>query len=115
MFTIEICAYALMSNHYHLVLKVDKDKADTLSDHDVALRKKQLFSGHIMVDRWLTNKIMIQVKENKALELIKTWRTRKYDLGWQMRCLNIKVAVQVKKKTTVKAVFAKVALSHKHH
>jgi len=26
-FTIDICAYAVMSNHYHLVLKVDKEKA----------------------------------------------------------------------------------------
>ena len=27
-FAIDICAYAFMSNHYHLVLKVDKNRAE---------------------------------------------------------------------------------------
>ena len=49
-FTIDICAYAVMSNHYHLVLKVNKTAAESLSDINVALRWKQLFSGHVMVD-----------------------------------------------------------------
>jgi REP element-mobilizing transposase RayT len=104
-FTIEICAYAVMSNHYHLVLKVDKEKADTLSDEEIALRWKQLFHGHIMVDRWLTNKATTQAEKDKALEVIQTWRVRLYDLGWYMRCLNEHVAVQANKEDNCKGRF----------
>jgi REP element-mobilizing transposase RayT len=104
-FTIDICAYAVMSNHYHLVLKVDKDKADSLSDYDVVMRWKQLFNGHVMVDRWLTNKASTQAEKDKALELIQVWRARLYDLGWYMRCLNEKIAVQANKEDNCKGRF----------
>lgn len=104
-FTIDICAYAVMSNHYHLVLKVDKGKANRLSDYDVALRWKQLFHGHIMVDRWLTNKAITQAEKDKALEIIQTWRGRLYDLGWYMRCLNESIAIQANKEDCCKGRF----------
>ena len=42
-FAIEICAYAVMSNHYHLVLKVAPDKAMGWSDCEVAERWAVLF------------------------------------------------------------------------
>jgi REP element-mobilizing transposase RayT len=35
-FAIDICAYAVMSNHYHLVLRVDRHKAEAWSDSQVA-------------------------------------------------------------------------------
>ncbi len=34
-FTIDIAAYAVMSNHYHLVLHIDSSRASTLTDTDV--------------------------------------------------------------------------------
>ena len=37
-FSIDICAYAVMSNHVHLVLCVDKDKAMSWSDNQVVGR-----------------------------------------------------------------------------
>lgn len=41
-FSIRICAYAVMSNHYHLVLRVDKEAAAQLSDKEIILRYKQI-------------------------------------------------------------------------
>ncbi|MFT5756070.1 MAG: REP element-mobilizing transposase RayT [Alteromonadaceae bacterium] len=104
-FSIDICAYAIMSNHYHLVLKVDKAAAEQLSDIDVVMRWKQLFNGHILVDRWLTKSHITCAEKYKALELIQVWRIRLYDLGWYMRCLNESIAVQANKEDNCKGRF----------
>ena len=37
-FSIDICAYAVMSNHYHVVLHVDRDQDLSWSDYEVATR-----------------------------------------------------------------------------
>ena len=42
-FTIELCAYAVMSNHYHLVLHINHDKALSLSHDEVISRWGRLF------------------------------------------------------------------------
>jgi REP element-mobilizing transposase RayT len=104
-FAIDICAYAIMSNHYHLVLKVDKAKTERWSDIEVAMRWKQLFNGHMLVDRWLTKPDITQAETNKALELIQIWRSRLYDLGWFMRCLNESIAVQANQEDNCKGRF----------
>jgi len=104
-FSIDICAYAIMSNHYHLVLKVDKDRAKSFSDLEVVYRWKQLFNGHVLVDRWFTNKEITQAEKDKALELIQIWRTRLYDLGWYMRCLNESIAVRANEEDNCKGRF----------
>ncbi|MDO6428809.1 transposase [Thalassotalea sp. 1_MG-2023] len=104
-FAIDICAYAIMSNHYHLVLKVDKDKAEHFSDIEVVMRWKKLFNGHILVDRWLSTPGITQAEKDKALEIIQIWRARLYDLGWYMRCLNEHIAVQANKEDNCKGRF----------
>ena len=43
-----------MSNHYHLVLQVDKTAADVWSMDEVIERWYRLFNGHLLVDRYLT-------------------------------------------------------------
>ena len=35
-FAIDVCAYAVMSNHYHVVLHVDQKRAQVLDDVEVA-------------------------------------------------------------------------------
>ncbi|TMP29998.1 transposase, partial [Pseudoalteromonas rubra] len=50
-FCIEVCGYAVMSNHTHLVLYVDNKKAERLSDKAIVIRWHKLFKGS-----WLTQK-----------------------------------------------------------
>jgi REP element-mobilizing transposase RayT len=104
-FAIEICAYSIMSNHYHLVLKVDKVTAEQWSDKEVALRWMQLFNGNILVNRWLKEPNITQAETDKALEVVKEWRNRLYDLGWYMRCLNESIAVRANKEDNCKGRF----------
>src|SRR5215467_6878189 len=42
-FAINICAYAVMSNHYHLVLHVDADKATSWKEEEVKQRWSIVF------------------------------------------------------------------------
>ena len=42
-FCIDICAYAVMSNHLHLVLRIDEEKAESLSDEALLKRYSSLF------------------------------------------------------------------------
>lgn len=43
-FAIDICAYAIMSNHYHLVLRINAQKAEGWSDAQVIERWGKLFN-----------------------------------------------------------------------
>jgi len=45
LFAIDICAYAVMSNHYHLVVKLCPEQLDELSDDDILDRWCALFKG----------------------------------------------------------------------
>jgi len=86
-FAIDLCAYAVMSNHYHVVLRVDRGQAESWSEREVAAKWMQLFSGPPLVHRWLRDETG-EAETLKALELVEEWRSRLYDLGWFMRCLN---------------------------
>ena len=62
-FSINIAAYAIMSNHYHLVLQVDKVTADMWTMDEVIERWYRLYSGHPMVDDYLANGSMMVSKK----------------------------------------------------
>jgi len=86
-FAIDLCAYAVMSNHYHVVLRINQKKALSWSDQEVAERWMQLFNGPLIVKRWLKGETE-PGESLKAEEIVQTWRERLYDLGWFMKCLN---------------------------
>ncbi len=86
-FAVDLCAYAVMSNHYHLVLKIDRHCALAWSSEEVAFRWLRLFSGHPLVTRWQAG-AADAAETLRALEIIEGWRARLFDLGWFMKCLN---------------------------
>jgi REP element-mobilizing transposase RayT len=87
MFAIDLCAYAVMSNHYHVVVRLNQKQAQAWSDTEVAERWMRLFSGPLIVKRWLSGQSS-DGEALKALEIVGQWRERLYDLGWFMKCLN---------------------------
>ncbi|KZN33286.1 transposase, partial [Pseudoalteromonas luteoviolacea] len=52
-FCIDVCAYAVMSNHTHIVLYVDDKKAKRLNDKAILIRWHKQFKG-----TWLTHKFI---------------------------------------------------------
>jgi REP element-mobilizing transposase RayT len=93
-FSIKICAYAVMSNHYHVVLYVDREQALSWSDCEVAIRWRELFAGHPLVEQFLQGFALSQAEQRLVLELIDIWRERLMDISWYMRCLNESIARQ---------------------
>ena len=93
-FTIDVAAYAVMSNHYHAVVRVDKARALALDDEAVLRRWTQLFTGPLLVQRYLSE-ARSQMGEGecaKVKEFAELYRQRLHDLSWFMRVLNESVA-----------------------
>ena len=96
-FSINIAAYAVMSNHYHLVLQVDKVVADTWSMDEDIDRWYRLFNGHLLVDRYLSENEISPAHFDAVEKLVELWRARLYDISWYMKCLNEHIARQANK------------------
>jgi hypothetical protein len=54
-FAIDVAAYAVISNHYHLVVRIDENRTRSWSDEEVLKRWTQLFSGPLFVQRYLSD------------------------------------------------------------
>ena len=87
-FCIDICAYAVMSNHYHLVLRVDSEQAENLDETQVIARWGALYSLPLLVARYERGETATKAEQDKAREIIDTWRKRLSDISWFMRSLN---------------------------
>ncbi|WP_413692965.1 transposase [Psychromonas sp. KJ10-2] len=97
LFSIDICAYAIMSNHYHLVLHVDEASNEALSDEAVCERWCQLYTKPVLVERWQSTQTISEAENKVALSIIDNWRNRLADISWFMRCLNEFVARKANK------------------
>jgi REP element-mobilizing transposase RayT len=86
-FSIDICAYAVMSNHYHLVVHVDRARVVHLSEEEIVERWTQIFSAPPVIERWRDGHASEAEREIAGL-IIARWRERLYDLSWFMKCLN---------------------------
>src|SRR5687767_14722653 len=86
-FTIDVCAYAVMSNHYHLVVHVDRNRAKLLTTEDVVNRWTAMFSVPPVIARWQKG-VALEAESRLALAIIQRWRERLYDVSWFMKCLN---------------------------
>jgi len=92
LFSIDLCAYAVMSNHYHIVIRVNPEKADQWTEQEVAERWTQLFSKPSIIHRYLGGVNLTVGEQHQVTQLISIWRQRLTDLSWYMRCLNEPIA-----------------------
>ena len=52
-FTIDIAAFAIMHNHYHIVVRVDNERIQELTTQEVMQRWSQLYRGPMILQRYL--------------------------------------------------------------
>ena len=93
-FALDICAYAIMSNHYHVVLHINKAQAAAWSFDDVIHKWHQLFSGHSLSKRYLQNDTLCKAERDALDDIVKKWRQRLMDISWFMRIINENIARQ---------------------
>ena len=94
-FAIEICAYAVMSNHTHLVLHVSKNQAESLSTEDIIQRWHCLFKGTLLTRLYLSpmsRKDLSEMQIETVRLTAEVWRKRLFDISWFMRALNEYIA-----------------------
>ena len=86
-FSIEVCAFAVMSNHYHLVLYVDAQRTREWTKQEVIQRWSRLFGVPTLVERWKSGEA-VESERAVAEAIVERWRSRLRDISWFMRCLN---------------------------
>jgi REP element-mobilizing transposase RayT len=91
-FAIDVCSYSVMSNHYHIVIRVDPGKAQQWSEKAVVSRWLNIYSGPDIVKQWLSERHLAEEELALVHETTAIWRKRLYDLSWFMRCLNESIA-----------------------
>ncbi|MGL6348272.1 MAG: transposase [Aeromonas sp.] len=105
LFAIGICAYAVMSNHYHLVLKVEPDTAANWSERELAERWAALFQWPLLVRRWYQGEPLIEAELIVVQLLLARWRERLHSISWFVRLLNENLARQANKEDGCKGHF----------
>ena len=97
-FAIDVCAYAVMSNHFHLVLFVDEAMAEAFSEQEVAERWHQLFKGTLLTQQFVKAPSTLSTSEYQTVEeTLAEYRRRLMDISWFMRVLNEDIARQANK------------------
>ena len=91
-FAIKLCSYAIMSNHYHVVLHVRPDLALSWSDYDVVERWHRLYAGTPVSSRFLANQTLSNEEKLALNPLISLWRERLTNISWLMRVVNERIA-----------------------
>ncbi|WHI47264.1 transposase [Microbulbifer sp. VAAF005] len=93
-FALDIAAYAVMSNHYHIVLYIDTESANKWSIPEVITRWQKLFKASSLAQRYLQGDALDHCEVTKLKEVVSQWRERLMDISWFMRCLNESIARQ---------------------
>ena len=96
-FAIDVCAYAVMSNHVHLVLCVDKYKALSWSDKEVVGRWHRLYKGTLLSQKFARNDELSDSEWTSLKDTLGIYRKRLYKMSWMIGNLNEHIAREANK------------------
>ena len=87
-FAVDICAYAIMANHYHVVLRVNRNIAHSWSDDEVIERWTRLFRGPLLIQQYQAGSLLGDAERKTVRDIAGVWRKRLHDISWFMRGVN---------------------------
>jgi REP element-mobilizing transposase RayT len=88
-FAIELCVFfSVMSNHTHLVLRVNREQALSWDRAEVIERWHQLYAGNWLSQKYRSGIELTKVESTILGQHVHIWRERLYDISWFMRNLN---------------------------
>ncbi len=94
LFAIDVCAYAVMNNHYHLVLKLCPEQLDGLNTDQIIERWCALFKGPLLVQRYRSGETLSPAEKATVSNIVEVWRKKLASISWFMRCMNQTIARQ---------------------
>lgn len=83
-----------MSNHVHVVIRINANKAKNLTLSDIIQRWHSLFKGTYISQRYAQNDVLSEPELTMLNTSAEVWRSRLMDIAWFMRCLNEPIARQ---------------------
>ena len=93
-FAIDICSYAVMSNHYHIVIKIDAQAPQSWSFDEVIQRWLCLYKGPFLVQKYQKGETLDTAEQRVLEDTVEDWRTRLGSLSEFMQQLNQVIARQ---------------------
>jgi REP element-mobilizing transposase RayT len=92
LFAIDLCSYAVMSNHIHIVAKLGPEQSERWSTDETLQRWTSLFKGPLLVQKYLKGDDLLDIEQQMVDEISEVYRKRLTSISWFMKCLNEPIA-----------------------
>ena len=104
-FCIDIAGYAVMSNHYHVVLHINQKQASNLSDKQVITRWLTLYKGPALIQRYAKAEELTQDEADSIVEIASLWRKELTNISRFIGHLNQTIARRANREDDCKGRF----------
>lgn len=91
-FCIKVVGYAVMSNHYHVIVRIDDSRAKELTQSEVIARWRKLYKGPPVVRKYLGDAVLSEEESNSLSQLVNVWREQLANISRFMGNLNEYIA-----------------------
>jgi len=78
----DIAAYAIMSNHYHVVLRINNKQPENWTESEVIAQWHQLFKGSLLSQRYVKGEILSKAEHDALSKQVIEWRERLMSISW---------------------------------
>ena len=102
-FNIDVCAYAIMNNHYHLVLKINS--TENWNEKQVLAYWSELCQPKLICQKFLKNEPQSKAELEMVYIQTNIYRKRLMSISWFMKLLNEYIAKQANKEDKVTGSF----------